>query len=124
MQGQDRIIIHVIDDDEAVRESLDALLFAFGFDAETYSSAEDFLARASTNPGCLILDINMPGMSGLDLLEQLVEKGCQTPAIILTANPDERLRQRARELGAVAYLTKPVTEQDLLGAIEGAKGGS
>lgn len=124
MQGQDRTIIHVIDDDEAVRESLDALLSAFGFDAETYSSAEDFLSRASTNPGCLILDINMPGMNGLDLLEQLVDKGWQTPAIILTANPDERLRQRARELGAVAYLTKPVTEQDLLGAIEGAKGGS
>jgi FixJ family two-component response regulator len=110
-------MVHVIDDDEAVRESLEALLFASGFETETYSSAEDFLARAPSHDGCLLLDVNMPGMSGLDLLRHLGEQGRRTAAIVLTANPDPQLRQRARQLGAAAFLTKPVAEKDLLRAI-------
>jgi len=133
MLGQDRTIVHVIDDDEAVRESLEALLMASGFEAETYSSAEDFLARGPNDlgpndrgpgdRGCLLLDVNMPGMSGLDLLQHLADDGRPTPAVMLTANPDKRLRQRARQLGAAAFLSKPVTETDLLSAIADAKAG-
>ncbi|HUS55579.1 MAG TPA: response regulator [Thermohalobaculum sp.] len=120
MHGQDRSIVHVIDDDEAVRESLEALLRASGFETETYSSAEDFLNRTPSHHGCLLLDIKMPGMSGLDLLQHLIDKGRRSSAIVLTANPDERLRQRAHQLGVAAFLTKPVTEPDLLSAIADA----
>lgn len=123
IQEYNRLIVHVIDDDEAVRESLEALLMASGFEAEIYSAAEDFLARAPSHDGCLLLDINMPGMSGLDLLQHLADLGRQNLAVVLTANPDERLRQRARELGVAAFLTKPVTESDLLSAIADAEAG-
>ncbi len=123
MPGKDRTIVHVVDDDEAVRESLEALLFAFGFEAETYGSAEDFLARTRGDGVCLVLDVNMPGMSGLDLLQFLSDQERRTPTIVLTANPDNQLRERARQLGAVAVLTKPVTNTDLLDAIAAATEG-
>ena len=124
MHGQGRSLVHVIDDDEAVRESLAALLFASGFETETYDSAEDFLARAPDHRGCLLLDVNMPGMNGLDLLQHLADLGRRTAAVVLTANPDGWLRQRARQLGAAAFLTKPATETDLLHAIADAEGGA
>jgi two-component system response regulator FixJ len=124
MHGQGRSLIHFIDYDEAVRESLDALLFASGFEAETYASAEDFLARAPGHRGCLLLDVNMPGMSGLDLLQHLADQGRRTAAVVLTANPDGLIRQRALQLGAAAFLTKPATETDLLHAIADAEGGA
>lgn len=122
MQTRNGFIVHVIDDDEAVCDSLKALLEASGFEAETYSSATDFLARAPSDRGCLLLDISMPGMSGLDLMQYLADQGRRTPIVVLTANLDERIRQRAHQLGAAAYLTKPVTEKDLLSAILDAKG--
>ncbi len=124
MHGQGRSVVHVIDDDEAVRESLEALLFAAGFEAETYDSAEDFLARAPGHHGCLLIDVNMPGMSGLDLLQHLADQGRRTAAVVLTASPDGRLRRRARQLGAAAFLTKPATEAELLNAIADAEGGA
>ncbi len=124
MVRQGRSVVHVIDDDEAVRESLEALLLASGFEIETYNSAEDFLARAPGHHGCLLIDVNMPGISGLDLLQHLADLGRRTAAVVLTANPDGQLRQRARQLGAAAFLTKPVTEADLLQAIADAEGGA
>ena len=114
-------MVHVIDDDEAVRESLEALLLVSGFDVEIYSSAEEFLAREPDPQGCLLLDVNMPGMSGLDLLQQLVEQRRRTPVIFLTASRDERQRERAAELGARGFLNKPVTEDTLLRAIAEAQ---
>jgi two-component system response regulator FixJ len=123
MQETDRYIVHVIDDDEAVRESLEALLMTSGFEVEIYSSAEDFLTRAASHDGCLLVDVNMPGMSGLDLLQHLAGNGRRTRAVVLTANPDERLRFRAHQLGVTAYLKKPVTESDLLSAIAGTETG-
>ena len=117
MRAQIGYIVHVIDDDEAVRESLEALLLASGFETVTYDSAEDFLARAPSHIGCLLLDIHMPGMSGLDLIQHLAEQGRRTSVVFLTANPDKRLKKRALELGAGAYLTKPVKKDDLLRAI-------
>jgi two-component system response regulator FixJ len=117
MQTRNGFIVHVIDDDEAVCDSLKALLESSGFEAETYNSATDFLARTPSDRGCLLLDLSMPGMSGLDLMQYFADQGRRTPIVVLTANLDERIRQRAHQLGAAAYLTKPVTEKDLLSAI-------
>jgi two-component system response regulator FixJ len=117
MQTRTGFIVHVIDDDEAVCDSLKALLESSGFEAETYNSATDFLARTPSDRGCLLLDLSMPGMSGLDLMQYFADQGRRTPIVVLTANLDERIRQRAHQLGAAAYLTKPVTEKDLLSAI-------
>ena len=122
MQTRSGFIVHVIDDDEAVCDSLKALLEVSGFEVETYISAADFLARTPSDRGCLLLDISMPGMSGLDLMQYFADQGRRTPIVVLTANLDERIRQRAHQLGAAAYLTKPVTEKDLLSAILDAKG--
>ena len=110
-------VVHVIDDDAAVRESLEALLIVSGYAVETHGSAEDYLARSDVADGCVLLDIHMPGMNGLDLLRNLTRRG---PVLILTASWDERLRDRALELGAVAFLTKPVTQARLLAALREA----
>ncbi|HUF86927.1 MAG TPA: response regulator [Thermohalobaculum sp.] len=120
MQGRSAWIVHVVDDDAAVLESLEALLLVAGFEVATYGSAEEFLERAGDRQGCLLLDVNMPGMSGLELLERLAAEGAGTPVVLLTASRDERLRQRARALGARGFLTKPVTGAVLLAAIADA----
>lgn len=123
MQGQGDPIVHVVDDDAAVRESLEALLLVAGFEVVTHDSAEAFLERVPAPEGCLLLDLNMPGMSGLELLEKLRREGVETPVVILTANRDARVRERARELGVAGFLTKPVTEAALIAAITGAEAG-
>ncbi len=117
VQGQ--AVIHVVDDDAAVRESLEALLIVSGFDVVTHASAEALLEHGREGLGCLIVDINMPGMSGLELLERL--GGRETPVVVLTAARDPRLLERALALGAVKVLSKPVTKEDLLGAIAAAQ---
>lgn len=109
--------VHVVDDDEAVRESIEALLFVSGFCVSTYVSAEDFLARAPDDDGCLVLDVNMPGMSGLELLERLASMGRQRPVVILTARRDDGLHELASSLGASRVLGKPVPQEELLAAI-------
>ena len=120
MQRRSARIVHVVDDDAAVRESLEALLLVAGFEVATYGSAEEFVERAGDWQGCLLLDVNMPGMSGLELLERLTAEGAGTAVVLLTASRDERLRERARALGARGFLTKPVTGAALLAAIAGA----
>ena len=120
MFGQREPVIHVVDDDEAVRESLEALLLVSGFDVYTYLSAEDFLLRAPDDRGCLVLDVNMPGMSGLELLERLASNGRQRPVVILTARRDDGLRELASSLGASGVLGKPVRKDELLDAIAAA----
>lgn len=122
MQGQGDTIVHVVDDDAAVRESLEALLLVAGFEVVTHDSAEAFLERVPAPEGCLLLDLNMPGMSGLELLEKLRREGDETPVVILTANRDARVRERARELGVAGFLTKPVTEAALIAAITASTG--
>lgn len=110
-------VVHVIDDDAAVRESLDALLTVLGFFVETYDSAEAYLERSEDTCGCVLLDLHMPGMDGLGLLRELVLRRRSLPVLILSAARDERLRDHAIELGAVAFLTKPVTRTRLLAAL-------
>ena len=113
-------IVHIIDDDAAVRESLEALLTVSGYSVETYNSAEDYLEWSEVTDGCVLLDVHMPGMNGLDLLRELTLRRRCSPVLILTASRDERLRDHALELGAVAFLTKPVTQARLLAALREA----
>ncbi len=120
-EGSERVRVSVVDDDESVRESLPDLLKEFGFDACTFSSAQEFLASAYVNrTGCLILDIAMPGMTGLDLQKELQLRGNRIPIIFITAQSDVAVRARALEQGAIRVLLKPFNDTDLLDAVEAA----
>jgi FixJ family two-component response regulator len=117
----ERSLVAVVDDDESVRESLPDLLREFGFAVHAFSSAEEFLA--SDNVGetrCLILDITMPGMTGLDLQRELKIRGHQIPIIFITAQKDEAVRSRAFEQGAAEFLLKPFSDTALLAALNKA----
>ena len=114
------VTVCVIDDDRAVRESMVALLESVGYRVETFASADDFLRHpGSENAGCLLCDLNMPGLSGVELLELLRSRGIAAPAIVLTAN-GERLGARMTRAGVLKVLRKPVPEADLLQWIETA----
>jgi len=116
-----RPLVAVVDDDESVRESLPDLLRELGFAAQVFSSAEAFLA--STGIGqtrCLLLDIAMPGMSGLDLQRELGRRPQQIPIVFITARRDEAIRRRLLEQGAVECLFKPFSDTDLLAAVNAA----
>src|SRR5215831_3367538 len=116
-----RPLISVVDDDESVRESLPDLLNEFGFEAQTFSSAEEFLASesmASTN--CLVLDVAMPGMTGPDLQRELKVRQRLIPIVFITAQRDETVRPRLMAEGAVECLFKPFEPTDLLQALNTA----
>jgi FixJ family two-component response regulator len=110
--------IAVIDDDQSVRESLPDLLGEFGYLADVYSSAEDFLSASRLiEYTCLILDISMPGMSGLQLRRELEEHGYEVPIVFITAQGDQDMQRRLREDG-VECLLKPFTDTALLEALQ------
>jgi FixJ family two-component response regulator len=116
-----RPLISVVDDDESVRESLPDLLKEFGFNAQAFSSAEDFLKSdwvGQTN--CLILDVAMPGMTGPDLQLELANRQQEIPIVFITVQRDEHVRPRLLAQGAVECLYKPFTETDLLDALNTA----
>jgi FixJ family two-component response regulator len=116
-----RSLVSVVDDDESVRESLPDLLRAFGFAAETFSSAEMFLASdAVTETRCLILDVAMPGMSGPELQQELIRRRQDIPIVFVTAGGDESLRPHLMAQGAVECLFKPVSKTALLDALNAA----
>lgn len=118
-------LVTVVDDDESVRESLPDLLREFGFAARSFSSAEEFLASDEmSQTGCLVLDVVMPGMTGLDLQRELKVRGQKTPVIFITAQKDEGLRARALEQGAVELLIKPFSDTALLAALRAVFPGS
>lgn len=111
----------VVDDDDAVRDSLRTLLELRYGAVECYATGAEFLARtAGRSIGCLVLDINMPGLSGFDVLEALVARKQQVPTIIITARSDGAMRQRAHEIGVHAFLDKPVEPKSLMAAINRA----
>jgi FixJ family two-component response regulator len=113
-----RPVIAIVDDDAAICRALTRLVHAVGWSAVAFASAEAFLqAGVQEPPDCLILDIRLPGMSGIELLEHCVAAGMSLPVILITAHNDVQVRRRAARAGAVAFLHKPVDEQDLLQAI-------
>jgi FixJ family two-component response regulator len=115
--------IHIVDDDDAVRDSMRALLESVGFYVHDYSSAIEFLKRGGErSKGCLLLDLHMPVMSGIDLLEHMQSEGMSLPTIVITGRSDPMLRERALKSGALALIDKPVTDEALLGAIGRALG--
>lgn len=119
----ERPLVAVVDDDESVRESLPDLLREFGFAAQAFSSAEEFLASDSVGDiNCLLLDIAMPGMTGLDLQRELKIRGYEIPIIFITAQKDEAVRARAFEQGAVEFLLKSFSDTILLEALSKALG--
>ena len=116
-------VVCVVDDDESLRRSVRNLLSSVGFRVETFVSAEEFLESAHrANTGCLVLDLRMAGMNGLDLLRHLAATGSRIPVIILTAHGDEEARRQSLEAGAVAFLGKPFRSDALLDAVRTALG--
>jgi len=115
-------LISVVDDDHSVRESLARLIRSVGFGVQVFGSAEEFLsASQGRQADCLILDIRMPGMSGLELQRELSASNCGLPVIFITAHgSDEQACERALGAGAVAYLLKPLKEEEVLKAIDAA----
>jgi len=108
-------MISIVDDDFSVREAAKCLIRSLGYDAMTFSSAEEFLesGRVQTT-ACLISDIHMPGLSGVELQERLITNGYCLPIIFVTAYPDEKLRGRLLRGGAIGYLSKPFNEDRLI----------
>ena len=114
-------LIAIVDDDDSLRSSLENLIRSFGFRAQGFPSAEAFLSwRQARDTACLILDVRMPGMSGLDLQRQMIAGNWRVPIVFITSHADDHAQARALEDGAVAFLYKPCREGDLLNAIEGA----
>jgi len=121
MGSRETRVIAVVDDDDSLRRSVGNFLRSVGFRVETFASAEDFLGSARReSAGCLVLDVRMTGMSGLDLLRHLAAGNARVPAVVLTAHGDEDIRQRCLGAGAVAFLDKPFHAEALLDAVQTA----
>jgi FixJ family two-component response regulator len=114
-------LISIVDDDESVRDALWGFLRSVGFTVNVFASAEEFLnSDQLSKADCLILDVRMPGMSGIELHRQLVTGYCKIPVIFITAYEDEGMRTQALSGGAGAFLIKPFSEEALLNAIHAA----
>jgi FixJ family two-component response regulator len=114
-------VVYVVDDDEGIREGLDSLIRSVGFGVRTFASAQDFIGTAFANaPGCVVLDVRMPGASGLDLQRELNKAGIHLQIIFLTGHGDIPMTVQAMKAGAVEFLSKPFREQELLDAIRNA----
>jgi FixJ family two-component response regulator len=111
-------LISIVDDDESVREALKSLIDSVGFHAEVFASGEEFLNSSyMSQTDCLIADVRMPGMSGLELQDRLKAANSSIPIVFISAHDDGEAQARALRAGAVAFLKKPFTEDSLLGAI-------
>ena len=116
----EKATVHVIDDDQAMRESLAFLLGTAGFDVQTHESATAFLEVASAEAGCVITDIRMPGLSGLDLLRRMRELKLAVPVIVITGHGDVPLAVEAMKTGAMDFLEKPFDDEILLSSVRSA----
>ena len=113
------LIISIVDDDESIRVAAGDLVTSLGFVALTFASAEAFLQSGdATRTSCLITDIQLPGMSGLDLQDRLRTEGYRLPIIVITAFPEPKLKRRAQAAGAAAFLVKPFDGRELIARIE------
>jgi len=114
-------LISIIDDDESMREAIKGLMRSLGYRVEAVASAQEFLSsRHVRRTSCLIADMQMPGMTGLELYQRLSTSGKPIPTILITAYPDDGVRERALSAGVVGYLSKPFEEDDLLACIRSA----
>src|SRR5499427_5766214 len=120
----ERPLLSVVDDDEMLRESLPDLLMEFGFAARAFSSGQEFLSSGYVDQTrCLILDVAMPGMSGLDLQKELKRRGQAIPIIFISGQKDEDIRKQALKQGAASFLHKPFSDSALLDAVNAALSG-
>jgi FixJ family two-component response regulator len=116
-----KAIVFVVDDDLSVREGLERLLHAAGWEVETFAAAQEFLAHRKENiPSCLVLDVGLPGLSGLDLQKRILEANREIPIVFITGHKDVPTSVRAMKAGTVEFLVKPFSEDDLLDAIHQA----
>jgi FixJ family two-component response regulator len=114
-------VISIVDDDESVREATKSLVRSLGYHAETFSSAEEYLGSGRLyETSCLIADVQMPGMSGVDLQARLMASGHRTPVIFITAFPEERICARAMTAGAYGFLSKPYKDDQLIECLDKA----
>jgi FixJ family two-component response regulator len=114
-------VVAIVDDDEAVRVALEGLLKSAGLAARAFESAEEFInSGRQGQPACLIADIRMPGMSGLELQAKLNAEGCRIPIIFITAHGDAKMRMQALRAGAVEFLAKPFDDEALLESVRAA----
>jgi FixJ family two-component response regulator len=116
-------MIAIVDDDESVRESTKALVRSLGYAACTFPSVEEFLRADLDDTSCLILDVQMKGLSGIELQERLIGEGRRTPIIFVTAVSDERIRNRVLENGAIDILSKPFSDARLASCLVSALNG-
>ena len=113
-----QFIVMIVDDNESIRRAARRLIKSYGFPVETFASAEDFLSSGRLHEtACLVLDVQMPGLNGLELQSRLITDGHQVPIIFITAFNDENARAQALKAGALGYLVKPFEEAHLLTAI-------
>lgn len=117
------VVISIVDDDEAVREATKGLVRSLGYTAATFGSAEEFLAsERKFDTSCVIADVQMPGLSGVEMQKQLIAEGHRLPMIFVTAFPEDRIRTSAMAAGAVGFLSKPCSEEHLIGCLDSALG--
>ncbi len=114
-------VISIVDDDEAAREAMETLMRSLGYDAATFSSAEEYLRSGRVyDSSCLITDLRMPGMSGAELQDLLIADGNRTPVIFISASFDEQIRTRVLDAGAFGFLRKPFHDQSLIDCLNKA----
>jgi FixJ family two-component response regulator len=114
-------LIAIVDDDESMRDAIEGLMRVLGFPVKTFASPHDFLRSPDfQRTACLVADINMPGMSGVELHQHLVASGMSIPTILITAYPDDNVRTRALRAGVFGYLKKPFVEDDLIACVRSA----
>jgi FixJ family two-component response regulator len=119
--GSDRSVVFVVDDDISIRDGLKNLLRSVGLDVKTFDTPQEFLAGQRPDaPGCLVLDVRLPGLSGLDVQRRLAEANIDIPVIFITGHADIPMSVQAMKAGAVEFLTKPFRDQDLLDAVQEA----
>jgi FixJ family two-component response regulator len=117
--GEQQATVFIVDDDESLRVSLSSLVRSVGLHAETFASAPEFLqSKRPDAPACLVLDVRLPGASGLDFQTELTRSGIQIPIIFMTGHGDIPMSVRAMRAGAIEFLTKPFREQDMLDAVQ------
>jgi FixJ family two-component response regulator len=118
LQSDQKATVHVVDDDPSMREALQDLFHSMGLETRTYATARDFLPAAVLDgPGCLVIDIRLPDMNGLDFQVQLTETGIRLPVVMMTGYGDIPMSVRAMKRGAVDFLPKPFKDQDMLDAV-------